>query len=701
MSRAIPKPLRRLASAWGLQIGYYDIQRVWREPSQEAILSVLRALGAGLERMEDVPSALKAAQESLWRSPLEPGIPCLEEEPVRIRVRPPKSPRSGSLVFEVHEEEGTLKRIELPYEALSPIRAGQTPYATPLYAITLPLRLSAGYHRLRLKLDDQEFSSHLFCSPKRAFVHESWQELGLFLPLHALHSKKSMGLGDFGDLERFVQFARDLGASLVGMLPLVSSFVEGPLFNPSPYSPVSRQFVNPVFIDIHQIPGLNANKEAMGRLQDPAFLASVQALNQEHLVDYKRVMELKRSILEPLAEVYFHRGDFAGLEAFLREYPKAKEFALFMAAVEALKLGFRQWPERMKSGGLLPGDVPPKAFRYHLFSQWQACCQLKTLCKQTKAKKGAIYLDLPVGVNPDGFDAWAYQGCFIEGLSIGAPPDTFFTLGQNWGFLPPHPRKTREAGHRDFIETIRINLGLAGVLRLDHVMGLHRLFVIPSGFEAKDGMYLRYPYEELYSILAIESHRAKSMLVGEDLGTVPGYIRKAMERRGLQRMYCLLTEIRPDSEQALPDPGENALASLGTHDMPTFASFLEALDIQERIKLGYLSKEKEAEEFESRQRIVHSLKGFLKAKGLFQGEDLEALLFASLKFLSLSQSRIMLINLEDLWLERASQNMPGTGEERPNWRRKAALGLEQIESDPKVLELFKALADLRKKERGL
>jgi len=701
MNQAIPRPLRRLAAAWGLQIGYYDIQRVWREPSQEAILALLKALGAGLERIVDVPSALKARQEALWGRPLEPGIPCLENESVRIRIRPPKSLPKGSLVFEVQEETGASRRIELSYEALRPLRAGQTPYAPPLYAITLPLRLSAGYHTLKLKLGDQEYASRLFCSPKRAFVHEAWQELGLFLPLYSLHSKKSMGVGDFGDLGQFVQFAMDHGANVIGMLPLTSSFVEGPLFSPSPYSPVSRQFVNPAFIDIGQIPELNASKEAMRRFKDPALWASVQALNEEPLVDYRRAMTLKRSILEPLAEAYFQRGDLVGIETFLREHPKANDFALFMAALEALGLGFRRWPERMKSGRLRPGDVPPKAFRYHLFSQWQAFRQLKALCEQTKAKNGAIYLDLPVGVNPDGFDAWAYQGCFVEGLSIGAPPDTFFTLGQNWGFLPPHPEKTRELGHQDFIETIRTNLELAGVLRLDHVMGLHRLFVIPSGFEARDGMYLRYPYEELYSILAIESHRAKSMLVGEDLGTVSGYIRKAMERTGLQRMYCLLAEIRPDPEHALPDPIEDALASLGTHDMPTFASFLEALDIQERVALGYLSKEKAPEELESRHRLTRSLRNFLDARGLLQGDGLQTFLLAALKFLAQSQARILLVNLEDLWLERAFQNMPGTGDERPNWRRKAALSLEQIKADPRVLGVLKELVGLRKEGRNL
>jgi len=239
------------------------------------------------------------------------------------------------------------------------------------------------------------------------------------------------------------------------------------------------------------------------------------------------------------------------------------------------------------------------------------------------------------------------------------------------------------------------------VLRLDHVMGLHRLFVIPSGFDAKDGMYLRYPYEELYPILAIESHRAKSMLVGEDLGTVSGYMRKAMERTGLQRMYCLLAEIRPDPKHALPDPIEDALASLGTHDMPTFASFLEALDIQERVVLGHLSKEKAPEELESRQRLTQSLRNFLEARGLLEGDGLETFLLAALKFLAQSQARILLVNLEDLWLERAFQNMPGTGDERPNWRRKAALSLEQIKTDPRVLGVLKNLAGLRKEGLNL
>jgi len=180
MNQAIPRPLRRLAAAWGLQIGYYDIQRVWREPSQEAILATLKALGSGLEGIGDVPNALKAKQEALWGRPLEPGIPCLENEPVRIRIRLPKCLPKGSLVFEVQEETGASRKIELSYEALRPLSAEQTPDAPPLYAITLPLRLSAGYHTLKLELGDQEYTAHLFAAQRGRLSTRRGESSGCF-----------------------------------------------------------------------------------------------------------------------------------------------------------------------------------------------------------------------------------------------------------------------------------------------------------------------------------------------------------------------------------------------------------------------------------------------------------------------------------------------------------------------------------------
>lgn len=696
------RALRRLAASFGLQIGYYDISRVWQKPSNEAILAVLKSLGAELERIEDAKMALKARQETLWSRCLEPGAVGFEGEPIRLRVRLPKNTPKSPLWFEILEETGSTRKVKVGFEDLKPIHARQNPKAPPLYAATLPIRLPIGYHTIRLELGGKEETVNFFCSPKKTFTRHNWRSLGLFIPLYALHSKNSMGIGDFGDLERLASFALQQGVSLVGMLPLTLSFVEGPLFNPSPYSPVSRLFLNPVFIDINRIQELKDCKEAIKRLQDPTFKASVQALNEEPLVDYKRAMQLKRHILEPLAEATFSRGNPSGIEAFIKKYPKVKQFALFMTAVESLGLGFRSWPERMKSGNLSPGDVPPKAFRYHLFCQWQACRQLDALNEQEKSKGLSLYLDLPVGVNPDGFDAWHYQDAYVEGLSIGAPPDTFFKLGQNWGFLPPHPQKTREAGHTSFIETIRRNLELTGVLRLDHVMGLHRLFVIPNGFEAKDGLYLHYPYQELYAALAIESHRAKSMLIGEDLGTVPGYVRLAMERFGLQRIYVFLTEVRPDAKPSIPEPIEDALACVETHDMPTFAAFMEGLDIEERLKLSQLPRDSAQNESESRRLFVKVIQKALKDKGfLKEDEGIEATLLAALRFLAQSQARILLVNLEDLWLERTPQNMPGTGDERPNWRKKAALSLEQIEADTNVMGVLQELLRLRNRGTGL
>jgi len=441
---------------------------------------------------------------------------------------------------------------------------------------------------------------------------------GVFLPLYALHSGRSWGTGDFTDLEGLAAWVGDLGGRVVGTLPLLASFLDEP-FSPSPYAPVSRLFWNEFFIDPERIFGFHIPPEA------PAFL---ERLRREPLVDYREGMRLKRGVLEAQCRSFFaipkdSREEF---EVFLKDHPRVEDYARFRAAREKRD----------------------EAVRYHLFVQWIADRQLRAAAEAAKRKNVDLFLDFPLGVHPDGYDLWRFRDLFVSGLSVGAPPDPFFAEGQNWGFPPLHPFKLREGGLSYFAECLRHHLQYARLLRIDHVMSFHRLFVIPNGCDAADGVYLRYPAQEFYQIVCDESRRYGSVIVGEDLGTVPPEVRPAMERNGLLRSYVLPFET---DENAIP---ADCAASLNTHDMLPFAA------------------------------------------GTGGRDDVTRALRLALAKLAGSKAALVLVNLEDLWLETEPQNRPGTGDEFPNWRRKARLSFEEFSRDPFVCDTLREIDRLRK-----
>jgi 4-alpha-glucanotransferase len=310
-----------------------------------------------------------------------------------------------------------------------------------------------------------------------------------------------------------------------------------------------------------------------------------------------------------------------------------------------------------------------------------------------------LYFDLPVGVHPDGYDVWRHQDIFARDVSAGAPPDPVFTSGQDWGFPPLHPEKVRAQGYRYVRDFLGHHLRYAAMLRIDHVMGLHRLYWVPRGLEATQGVYVRYRPEEIYAVLAVESHRYRSVIVGEDLGIVPGYIRPTMARHGLHRLYILYYELADSAARTPRRVPRNCVASLNTHDMPPFAAFWEGTDIRENVGLGLLKEKEVGVETESRRVTKTTLINFLQSNGFLKkkGCGTRAALHACLAFLSASRAHTVLINVEDLWLENHAQNMPGTGDRFPSWRRKARYALEEFCRMKEVGDILRAVVKLRKR----
>jgi 4-alpha-glucanotransferase len=295
--------------------------------------------------------------------------------------------------------------------------------------------------------------------------------------------------------------------------------------------------------------------------------------------------------------------------------------------------------------------------------QWIIQDQLQTLSKTAAARGQSLYLDLPLGLNPAGYDIWRNREFFVRGVAGGAPPDPVFTKGQNWGFPPMNPEAMRLNRYQYVIAFLRNHFRYAKLLRVDHVMGLHRLYWIPDGLTGDKGVYVKYPAEELWAILCLESHRYRAGIVGENLGTVPPVVNVAMKRHGIREMYVVQYEIMGNPKKPfLRTPPANSVASLNTHDMPPFQAFLDGTDIDDRLDLGFLNDKAARQERKERAVMRGKLRSFRSA----------------IQFLSESMASVVLTNAEDLWQETLPQNVPATNKERPNWRRRIRPSVEQI-----------------------
>ncbi|HUP20271.1 MAG TPA: 4-alpha-glucanotransferase [Gemmatimonadota bacterium] len=644
--------LEALARAW-------DIETVWRDgagsearPSTRALRGALAALGVPVETPIEVEDALWQRQQELHLRLAEPVCVSWAPDPPVVELRLSLAEQGRGIECRLAVEDGGTREW---------VAAGPR--------IELPADLPIGCHRLEYGIGEREGGTWVLRAPPVVAdpARRGWVS---FLPLYSLRTRRSWGAGDLTDLAALLDWTRSLGGEMVGTLPLLSAFLDQP-FEPSPYKPVSRLFWNELYLDPESAPELAESPGARAVLESDAHRRAVSDLRRFPLVDYRAAMESKRAVLEPLASAFFEGEEWRSeaFQEFLGENPEVRTYVRFRAACELWERGWRDWPARMRDGTLHAGDFPEDSARYHLYAQWLASRQLGRLAAAGSGR--GLYLDLPLGVHPDGYDAWRWRRLFADGARTGAPPDVFHAGGQDWGARPLQPERLREDGYRYFAACLRNLCRHAGALRIDHVMGLHRLWWVPEGMEATDGVYVRYRPEEAWAVVCIESSRSGTEIVGGDLGTVPPEVRMEMERRKARRMYVLPFGLRDGPPRLEPVPALSA-ASLDTHDLPPFARWWaeapegrrrELADALERA--GVLEAAPEAES--ATQRIRRVLDG-------------------ALRFLSDSEARLLIVNLENLWLETEPQNEPGTSmQERTNWRRKTRFSFETFREMPEVL----------------
>ncbi|MFH1140569.1 MAG: 4-alpha-glucanotransferase, partial [Chloroflexota bacterium] len=675
-------PLQELARRYGVEPAYYDLTGRYCEAYPEALLAVLRGLGAPLASLEDAPTAIREHEQACWRRPIDPVGVVWEGGELSMKVRLPSQAVDATLAGHLKLESGeeinwSWRGPDLPTVDMVDVEGSSYVAKRLTFSVGIPL----GYHHFTLELPGGTAESTIIVAPLKVHTPDiNVRRWGVFLPLYALNREDGWGSGDYSDLERLMAWTASLGGSVVGTLPLLPSFLDEP-FDPSPYSPVSRLLWNELYIDITMVPELAACSSAQALVASSQTQDELGMLRQSPFVDYRRGMVLKRRVLEELSRCCFEgsSGRLDSLRHFVEANPIVEDYACFRAFGEKCQASWPQWPAPQRDGTIREGDYREEARRYHLYAQWLAHEQIESLSGQGREKGVQLYLDLPLGANLNGYDVWRNRAVFALDAAGGAPPDTFFIKGQNWGFPPLHPERVRDNGYQYFAVCLRHLMRHAGILRIDHVMGFHRLFWIPRGMEAKQGLYVNYHPEEFYAVLALESQRYGTIIVGEDLGTVPPEVRPAMSRHGLNRMYVLQYQLTTEPGSALPPPQNDMVASLNTHDMPPFAAFWQELDILGRKELGLLDETGVKQEIACRRALKNALVQFLRQKGLARDlPGLSDILMATLAFLNASQANTVLLNLEDLWLETQPQNTPGTWLERRNWCRKAHYSLEAL-----------------------
>ena len=694
--------LAQLARKMGIQTSYVDTEGQRQLASPTALRSILGMWNIAADRPQDVEASLREQQQMEWRMGLEPVLVAWDGKPSGVKLRLPGKLDGEKVHCHVRLEDNALHHAALDstqFRVSGQVKVDGSEFVEG--RLTLP-RLPLGYHQLNVEVGGWRRSALVISAPAITYWPQgSARRLGVFLPLYSIHSERSWGAGSLGELLKLADWFSSIGGRVVSTLPMLGAFLGLPFCEPSPYSPATRLFWNDFYIDVEKVPEFEQCSAARKLACSGEFRQQLDGFRRSKLVDYGAQMAARRRVLEPMARFFFaHESPrFRCFEQFLRERPEAEDYARFRATCEKAGAPWQRWEQRLQQGALRAGDYLEATKNYHLYVQWIAHEQMLSFRKECGRREIQFYLDLPLGVNSAGYDTWRERETFALGASTGAPPDFFFTKGQDWGFPPLHPERLRTTGYAYVREFLRFQMQHSDLLRIDHVMGLHRLYWIPPGLPPSKGAYVKYRSEELYAILSLESHRHRTGLIGENLGTVPPEVNKAMAQHGLRQIYVVQYQQRAGRGPALRHPPKPSVASLNTHDMPTFAAHWRGLDIDDRLKLGLIRPGQRAQKVEEREKLNGALVRFLRLKGYLTGPRTDPLAVAGacLAWLSSGPAEVVLVNVEDLWEETEPQNVPGTSSERPNWRRKSRLRIEEICRDTHIQKLLEGLARLRAK----
>ena len=709
--------LRYLAAQAGIAVHWTNANGEPQEVADETLISVLGALGLDASSDIAVARSIDVVQAEQRESALAPLVTAEVSNPIRLQC----ALRDSRVNWRLELEDGQASEGEADVS-----QSGE---------VLIPGIRTPGYHRLQLGAE----STTLAVAPSRCYgvadavsgsalgtgIAGRSAPFGVNLQIYSLRRQQPTGFGDFTALEQFCQGAAALGVDAIGINPVHAGFSSDP-GRFSPYAPSSRLFLNALYIDPATTFGTLATQAVANSLGIDGQLAELDALP---LVDWAQSGALRLKIL---------RGLFARREALLNSQLRGEFDAFIEQGGEALRdharyealhqlrfagtLGWQQWPEAERN----PRSPEVAAFaeenasevEFHCFLQWLAARDLKGVQQNARSAGMSIGIvgDLAVGTDPGGSHAWSRQAEIIKGLVCGAPPDIYNPLGQSWGLTAFSPRALRQNGFRAFIEMLRATLSTAGALRIDHVLGLARLWLVPEHASATHGAYMAYPITDLLRLVALESWRHHAVIIGENLGTVPAGFNQTLEHHGLLGTTVLWFERSHQRVEVYDSNGRmhqvdgfssshgwsaNDMAVTTTHDLPTVTGWWAGHDIEWRAKLNLLAPGRTIDdELALRELDRGALWRGLKYAGLASGavpEPESAPLDAALQFVAMAPATLVMFPIEDLLGTVEQPNLPGTFDEHPNWRRRQTRPVSEIVSASVVRERF---AQIQTRRRG-
>ncbi len=671
--------LAALAAAYGVATEFWDQAGAHQSVSEDTVVAVLAALGVDATSAASIAAALDERRMRDWRRNLPPVFVAREGDAATCWVHLPHGD-TARLVIEL-EDGGSRSDVTQVDRWIEPVEVDSGLVGEATFA--LPTDLPTGWHRLHAELIALDGSSTtvtttLVVTPRKLEMplplraRRGW---GFAAQLYSVRSSRSWGLGDVADLSELCSWsARELGADFVLVNPLHAASPVPPMA-PSPYLPVTRRFANPIYLRVEEVPEY-AYLPEVGRARVAELATSMHTANTSAaLLERDPVWAAKRAALELIRLVPRLPGREAAYSDFrAREGQGLADFALWCALGDEYGEP-ADWPEELADPHGAAADVARTSLaervEFHEWLQWVLDEQLAAAQEVARESGMAIGVmhDLAVGVHPEGADAWALRDVLAKDVAVGAPPDMYNQMGQDWSQPPWRPDALAEQAFLPYRDMLRTVLRHAGGIRIDHVLGLFRLWWIPRGMPANAGTYVRYDHDALVGILALEAQRASAVVIGEDLGTVEAWVQDTLRDRGILGTSILWFEADADGGPLAPERWrELTLASVTTHDLPPTAGFLDGEHVRLRHELGLLTTSY-ADELAAHERDLGRWMAALRTAGLLrEGASREDVVEALHRYLARTPSRLLAISLADAVGDRKAQNQPGTDQEYPNWR---------------------------------
>ena len=706
--------LDSLARSRGIGDAYYDYRGELKPFSAGTKTAILAAMGCNVTDTDAIRHEIEELDAARWRALLPP-VAVIRPGSSAVVVAVPADLLGRPLTWSVQLADGSRRGGSAQAADLTEVERRELDGRwLTRRLLVLPEDLARGYHTLEaVSPDGSSGACTLIVAPGRCFEpaalaggEKLW---GVAVQLYTLRSKDNWGIGDFTDLEFVVHHCAMHGAAFVGLNPLHALFPANP-GHFSPYSPSTRHFLNVLYIAVPRVPEFAECAEARRRAEDAAFVAELRRLRASDSVDYAGVASAKlpllRIVYEHFVREHLGRGT-ARARAFLAFQEERGESLRLHALHDAVDAHLRQqdagkywgwpvWPDELRHPSR-PGVQSfaaehAESVRFYAWLQWVADEQLAAV-QRLASELGmpiGLYGDYAVGVNPSGSETWSDQAVYRMGAGVGAPPDPLALKGQDWGIPPQDPYALIAASFRPFRNLISANTRHFGALRLDHVMALFRQWWVPVGLGSTEGGYVHYPLDDLMSVLALESERGRCLVVGEDLGTVPDEMRRAMAEYAVYHYKVLLFEKQADGSFLRPEQYvRRAIATVTTHDLPTLRGYWEGRDLALRDRLHlFPGEEIRRQVYDERVRDRLQLLAALEAAGLrpadAEGGEVafsDDLARAIQLYLARSASALAVLQIEDLIGMSDPVNVPGTSAEHANWQRKITASIEDVFED--------------------